>query len=272
MRHLLLLATLVTLAGTMHAAVVVELFTSQGCSSCPPADALLHELESDPEVIAIAYHVDYWDAQGWRDPFSSPTWTQRQMAYVHAMQLPSAYTPQIVVGGTQQMVGSSGPVVRTAIGRIAREQATATLDLSRASGVAVVQTSVVAEGLELIVVALQDRSVTRVERGENAGRTLTSDCIARKLVRIAAVPAGEHVFRVPIEGQRIVAMLQDPRTMRIHAAAVRRTGGPSATADRTRYTDTIRTWLPLHRLYVRSPSKRSMPRASVWPAWSPAHR
>src|SRR5438477_10817318 len=84
--------------------VVVELFTSQGCSSCPPADALIRELRKEPNVIAIAYHVDYWDYLGWRDPFSSNEWTLRQLQYVHSLKLNSAYTPQIVVDGGREMI------------------------------------------------------------------------------------------------------------------------------------------------------------------------
>src|SRR6476660_4669091 len=103
-------------------AVVVELFTSQGCSSCPPADALLRDLRRDPTVIAIAYHVDYWDNLGRRDHFSAREWTQRQMEYIRTLRLPSAYTPQMVVGGTRQMVGSNPFAVRTAIIAAAREQ------------------------------------------------------------------------------------------------------------------------------------------------------
>src|SRR6266849_3578517 len=95
--------------------VVVELFTSQGCSSCPPADTLIRELRKQPNVIAIAYHVDYWNYLGWRDPFSSSDWTLRQSQYAHAFGLSSNYTPQIVVGGAREMVGSNDRAVRAAI-------------------------------------------------------------------------------------------------------------------------------------------------------------
>ena len=90
-------------------AVVVELFTSQGCSSCPPADALVRELRKDPNVIPIAYHVDYWNYLGWRDPFSAPDWTLRQMQYVHAMKLNSAYTPQTARASAATLRGVRAP-------------------------------------------------------------------------------------------------------------------------------------------------------------------
>src|SRR6266550_725884 len=201
---------------SLFLAVVVELFTSQGCSSCPPADALLRELRRDPNVIAIAYHVDYWDRLGWRDPFSAREWTARQMEYVHTLRLPSAYTPQMVVGGTRQMVGSSSLVVRSAIIAAAREERdSAPMRLTTEGGSAVVVTNAPRAGLELIVVALTDEQTTKIERGENEGLTLANANIARKLARVPNVEAGPHTYRVAIAGQRVVAMLQDPKTLRI---------------------------------------------------------
>ena len=86
--------------------VVVELFTSQGCSSCPPAEALLGELVSRPDVVALSFHVDYWDSLGWRDGFSIPEAARRQSRYVAALGLSSAFTPQVVIDGHRSFVGS----------------------------------------------------------------------------------------------------------------------------------------------------------------------
>src|SRR5215475_14098008 len=86
--------------------IVVELFTSEGCSSCPPADKLLAELAGRPEVLALSFHVDYWDRLGWKDPYSSHEATERQSRYAKLLDLPSLYTPQIVVDGKWQAVGS----------------------------------------------------------------------------------------------------------------------------------------------------------------------
>jgi hypothetical protein len=206
---------------SLFLAVVVELFTSQGCSSCPPADALLRDLRRDPNVIAIAYHVDYWDNLGWRDPFSAREWTQRQMEYIHALQLPSAYTPQMIVGGTRQMVGSNSIAVRTAIGDAAREErANAPLLLTIENGSAVVVTNAPHAGLVLIVVALTDEQTTKIAGGENRGLTLANPNIARKIVRVPNVVAGPHTYRVPIAGEHLVAMLQDPKTLRIMSATL----------------------------------------------------
>lgn len=111
MRHFLMALTLsgATLAGPMAAQegkVVVELFTSQGCASCPPADALLVDLAQRDDVIALALHVDYWDYLGWKDTFSAEAFTARQHGYANAANARMIYTPQMVVGGVDHVVGS----------------------------------------------------------------------------------------------------------------------------------------------------------------------
>src|SRR6266404_7069098 len=100
--------------------VVLELFTSEGCSSCPPADALLKKLDDagsldNVEIIAIEEHVDYWNRLGWTDPFSSPDWTERQQRYSQTLRRDGVYTPQLVVNGHDELVGSSERQVREAI-------------------------------------------------------------------------------------------------------------------------------------------------------------
>ena len=201
--------------------VVVELFTSQGCSSCPPADALIRELRKQPNVIPIAYHVDYWNYLGWRDPFSAREWTQRQMAYTRAFNLGSSYTPQIVVSGARELIGSNENAVRAAIEEAAQHGSIATIKLTLDHGNAVVETNAPRAGLELIVVTTEDGIVTKIERGENRGLTQTNDAIARKLVRIEGIAAGKSTHRVETGAQRetVIAMLQDPATLRILAAA-----------------------------------------------------
>src|SRR5213083_248603 len=106
--------------------VVVELFTSEGCSSCPPADALLAKLDHEQrlgnaEIIALEEHVDYWDQQGWRDPFSSAQWTERQQDYAAAFRNDGVYTPEMVVDGRAEFVGSSQSRARSAIAEAVRE-------------------------------------------------------------------------------------------------------------------------------------------------------
>ena len=201
--------------------VVVELFTSQGCSSCPPADALIRELRKEPNVIPIAYHVDYWDNGGWRDPFSSRNWTLRQMQYIHAFKLDTSYTPQIVVDGAREMIGSNAFAVRSAINEASKHGSVASVKVTVDRGQASVETNAPRAGLELIVVTTEDGVVTKIERGENRGLTLTNDAIARNFTRFTDVVQGASSRRVttPMQRGTVVAMLQDPMTLRILAAA-----------------------------------------------------
>ena len=208
------------ISATILAAVVVELFTSQGCSSCPPADALLHELRKDPNVIPIAYHVDYWNYLGWRDPFSSHDWTARQMMYQRAFKLGSSYTPQVVVNGTREMIGSNESQVRAAINEAAQTGSIATVNVSFDQGDAVVTVKAPRAGLHLIVVTTEDGIVTKIERGENRGLSLTNDSVARSLTRFPNLAAGPTTQRIMLDQKRgsVIAMLQDPETLRIVAA------------------------------------------------------
>src|SRR3954462_6472363 len=127
-------AGIAVLTLTMHGAppklgptpVIVELFTSQGCSSCPPADALIHDITTDPatrgRVIPLAFHVDYWDSLGWRDPFSSAEWTQRQARHARTMRLSSAYTLQAVITGSREFVGSNRAAMSAALEKASNEK------------------------------------------------------------------------------------------------------------------------------------------------------
>src|SRR5258707_8836135 len=101
--------------------VVVELFTSQGCSSCPPADSLLGELSKRSDVLALGFHVDYWDYIGWKDPYASKLATKRQHDYAAALRLHMVYTPQMVVDGRTDVVGSERGDVAAAIGKAAAQ-------------------------------------------------------------------------------------------------------------------------------------------------------
>ncbi|HET8773740.1 MAG TPA: DUF1223 domain-containing protein [Thermoanaerobaculia bacterium] len=202
--------------------VVLELFTSQGCSSCPPADALLRELAKEPGVIALAYHVDYWNRLGWRDPFSSRQWSERQGEYVRALKLDSAYTPQVVINGSRQMVGSTGFLIRSAIEQESKRKPEGRITLTVQNGEAVVRAES-KKPAELIVVAYENGITTKITSGENAGRTQTNDAIVRRLVRAGTI-SGSAEKRVPLaltKSMGVAAFLQDPATHRILTAASR---------------------------------------------------
>jgi hypothetical protein len=181
-------------AGTgADAPVLVELFTSEGCSSCPPADALLARLAEDRageiRVVALSEHVDYWDDLGWRDPFSSPVFTQRQEAYARRFRLAGLYTPQLVIAGRSQALGSDGRAVRAAIAAAAREDSgriEARVTAAGASELAVDVEATWNAGVaaDVLIALVQDRATSRVARGENAGRTLEHVAVVRSLARV----------------------------------------------------------------------------------------
>lgn len=227
--------------------VVVELFTSQGCSSCPPADRVLSRLGSDPEladrVVPLSFHVDYWNRLGWRDPFSSPAWTQRQERYVRALRARSLYTPQMVVNGEREMVGSSETRVRDAIRRSLAEPPVGQLqvrlgDGQPEGGAGELPVTVIAElsteprPHDLVLVLFQTGLETDVPRGENAGRHLANDYVVRRLSRVARLtpdePRFEDTLHLPLDANwepgsfGVAAWLQDPKTLAIGGAAVAR--------------------------------------------------
>src|SRR6516164_8016961 len=154
--------------------ILVELFTSEGCSSCPPADALLAELGSRPDVLALSFHVDYWDRLGWKDPFSSREATQRQNRYAALLDLATVYTPQIVVDGRWQAVGSDRADVEHALdlARRDRQEVPITLDLAQGQAQIKLGPGSGAAAASVLLIGFDRRHVTAVKRGENAGRTL----------------------------------------------------------------------------------------------------
>jgi hypothetical protein len=167
----------------MSAFAVVELFTSEGCSSCPPADDVLRELATrDEHIIALGFHVDYWDHLGWAEPYGSPQWTQRQTDYAHALGLRGLYTPQVVVNGTAECVGSRGRDVRKAVdAALRRPGVEVRASVARVPGGVIITGTADADHLNLVAVLVQGHGRSRVLRGENAGRTLEHVDIVREL-------------------------------------------------------------------------------------------
>ena len=214
--------------------IFVELFTSEGCSSCPPADALLAGIaRTRPDVIALSEHVSYWNYLGWTDPFSSTESTARQTDYAQRFGGEGPYTPQMVVNGRRQFVGSDRSALETALRDAAADPgpalAIAVIASSDPSQIAVTVTvAASSSGGHVIAVLVQNAGQAQVPRGENAGRTLMHVDIARQFrdlgpVRAHVGFAGEPVFVLPsgaaAAGFHIVAFVQAGPGGEILAAA-----------------------------------------------------
>lgn len=183
--------------------VVVELFTSQGCSSCPPADAFLAELAKRDDVIALSFHVDYWNYIGWNDPFSSPEATARQRAYGRTMHKRYVYTPQIVVDGRAETVGSDRSTVDTLI-RMAVAAQKVGIDVAHnKDGTAdiIVPAAPASDqlGAELWIGFYDSEIETEVRAGENRGETIVNANIVRTFKRIAKWTGGALTKRVDLK-------------------------------------------------------------------------
>ncbi|MEO7270967.1 MAG: DUF1223 domain-containing protein [Vicinamibacterales bacterium] len=193
-------------AGPARTVVIAELFTSEGCSSCPPADTLLRRIiAASPvpgvEVIGMGSHVDYWDRLGWRDPFSSALFSARQSAYASAVfGSDQIYTPQLVVDGAFQTVGSDEAGVRAAIQKAAaRPKATVTVAAARdAAGHAAVDVRIDAAAAadrhgdaDIVLAVTEDALITKVTRGENGGRNLEHAAVVRSLTTVGRLKADQ---------------------------------------------------------------------------------
>ena len=166
--------------------VVVELFTSEGCSSCPPADAYLTELAGRRDVLPLAFHVTYWNSLGWRDPFSFEAATSRQADYAGKLG-GGSYTPEMVVDGRRGLVGSDRGSVASAIAASHGEAGeSAPVSLSRAGGGLKVAIGAGAGHGRILLIGFDRQHQTQVGRGENSGRTLTESNIVRSMRSIGA--------------------------------------------------------------------------------------
>jgi hypothetical protein len=197
--------------------VVVELFTSQGCSSCPPADAVLAELAPRKDVLALGFHVDYWDSLGWKDPLSTPGATGRQNEYAAQFGRHEVFTPQIVIDGQRQAVGSNRNAVLQAI---AQSDATAIAPVAfAADGRSVAIGAGSGQGKVLLVRYVRSRT-TQVQRGENAGRTAV-DVNGVESFRTAGEWTGQKVeFPVdPVDADHGLAVVVQGADGRILGAA-----------------------------------------------------
>ncbi|MBY6004761.1 DUF1223 domain-containing protein [Salipiger bermudensis] len=203
--------------------VVVELFTSQGCASCPAADAVLAELGEQDNVIPLALHVDYWDYIGWKDDFADPAFTKRQKGYARAAGRRSIYTPQMMIGGSYDVVGSRPMKVVDAIRHASEKPALARLVLSREGDDLTITAEPLAALPETTVHLVRYTPRERVDilDGENAGRAITYTHVAHGW-QVLGVWNGDAALemKVPVEGSDpVVVMLQEKDYGPIVAAA-----------------------------------------------------
>jgi hypothetical protein len=184
---------------------VLELFTSQGCSSCPPADALMGEWVREPGVVGLAWHVDYWNSLGWRDPFARSEWTARQKAYARHLS-GEVYTPALVVNGAAMLVGSDRSAVRQAIEQATPPPVAVTLRRG-ASGLEaeIGATSTQATGL---LISYDPEAATQVAAGENQGRRLTEYRVVREALPLDRLRPTLTLPGVP-PGRGAVLLIQD---------------------------------------------------------------
>lgn len=205
--------------------VVVELFTSQGCSSCPPAEVLLGEVASRPNVVALAWHVDYFDDLGWKDRFAIPEATQRQNGYVRKLSRSGAFTPQVVVSGDTSFVGSN----RTAMHRALAEDRDALAIVLSKSG-ANLQINLPEkwhETMDVTVIAYLAAATTKIARGENASRTLKESNIVRSFKRLGKWNGTPQQMSLPLsalapDATSVAVLLQRPGQGAITGAATLR--------------------------------------------------
>jgi hypothetical protein len=236
------------------APVVLELFTSQGCSSCPPADRLLSELVRDGsagKVIPLGFHVDYWNHLGWSDPFSSARWSKRQQGYAHALSGDRLASPQLVINGRGECIGSKRDEVLSKIAAARAQPPAAAVELAldapgRAGAgsrlrvkatVRVLQPT--ARKLDLWVALTQSGLATHVKGGENASAILRDDFVVRRFekaltVRGQAGAQGEKVLDLdldaswPLADLAVTAFAQDPDSLAVVGAAALPVVGPAA--------------------------------------------
>lgn len=223
-----ILALLPSLLPTFSAAAetrpaVVELFTSQSCSSCPPADALLGELARRPDVVALGFHITYWDGAAWHDPFARQAATERQTAYDRRLTGGQVYTPQMVIDGTEDVVGSDRAAVLAAL---AKPRPAALAPVSFAADARAVEIGAGApQAAAVVLLARYALSrTTRVAGGENAARTLTDTDAVEDLTTLGSWDgrAARFALDPPAAGEGIAVLVQAEGGAILGAAALPR--------------------------------------------------
>jgi hypothetical protein len=229
-----LLLAAATPAAAVPASTVVELFTSEGCSSCPPAEAMLGKLAQRADVIALAFHVDYWDYIGWQDRFELKEATQRQREYARALHLASVYTPQLVIDGTRDLVGGGDPgLVTTASAQHAA--ARFPLDIAVYGNQLTVKVGAISDDSsvdaqralqvdEVLLVSYLPEAVSRPNRGENSGKELHEFNVVRSIRTLGTWMGAAKSYTValnslPTDATRVAVLVQVANNGAIVAAA-----------------------------------------------------
>ncbi len=203
---------------------VVELYTSQGCAACPPANAFLAELAEQEGLLALSFHVDYWNYLGWEDPFSSAVYSERQRQYAVYFDSRNVYTPQMVIQGTHQTVGSNRPEVKRAISAAASLPRIDMVLTTGDGGVTIsLPAAALADSAKVFVVTFDDERITAVKRGENRGKELRSRNVVRYLKQVADWDG--KATQIPVsyadaQGDRGAVLLQSAKSGAILGAAV----------------------------------------------------
>lgn len=217
---------------------LVELYTSQGCSSCPPAEALLTKIDAQARqdgmpVYALSFHVDYWDRLGWKDPYGDPRWTGRQREYARAFRSDKLVTPQVVVNGSEQAIGSQEPLVKAHIAKALTQAASTRLQGTATVRDGQVHVEVTAVGApiggEIFIALYEPVRKNRIEKGENKGTDAVHTNVVRAMVK-ARAPGARGKLTVPegvdLASAEVVAWVSDPLTMAVVGASRIEVGRP----------------------------------------------
>ena len=202
-------AFLLTALGTQNASyasdnqpiAVVEMFTSQGCSSCPPADKVVAAYAEDNNVLALSLHVDYWNYLGWKDTFSKPEFTKRQQKYAVSFARRGVYTPQAVVNGRNHVVGSHGSEITDLVDRYkaSNRGLVVPITASVSDGTVNISTSTEAGDATLYIVYFDKKRNVKIKRGENSGKTITYHNVVRKISTLGMMKLGKLDITMPMD-------------------------------------------------------------------------
>ena len=183
---------------------VLELFTSQGCSSCPAADRLLEKYSTKDNVVTLSFHVDYWDRLGWKDPYSSKEFTKRQYAYASALNS-GVYTPQLVINGRSEMVGSDARKIDNTLKKVWSQEHASDISIQSVkfeNGKAIINYTVAGNAAEasLNIAVIEKKTTTAIKDGENGGATLNGTNVVRNFQTLRDVKEGANSYTIDIPG------------------------------------------------------------------------